>query len=944
MRNENSKIQIPTIHKGYKKRTIDALLSSLEADIVILNAGAGYGKTQALASYVRSFSGKSAWYSINETDNDLMSFILNFTKSVQYALGISNGDFTVSGPLLENIDIVMEQLVIWLDKRIDFLNIIFDDFQEITNPDIFNLLDILIETMKSKIRLFLVEKRALPSFFDKYIQSGEAVCLGMEELKFLPEEIASLLPPSNGSSMHWASLIYDFTEGWPVGIAQILQQLRQQKKAVTEETIQNICEKLEVSNYFMTKVYRMLPYSLQTFLKKTAVLDYMTPSICNKIAGIHNSDSLLCYLVNEMLFVQALGDGRSLYRYHSIFQRFLLSQTPLEEQQEALRSAAYFLLKTGDRIQAAEYACRGNAPDIIQAVLEFSGDHMLEERLYGTMERWFTFLETNRCPLTPKARFIYGKYLMALGRTGESLGQMELAGKAFYEEGRLKDYKKVLLFAAAVKRRSGDLKLAGAYLTQAGEYPENNWNEAAKSFCTEQIKLACCLHQLEDAAALLAEQAEKEICFPPGSFLAAAWQVLPGLISPGRQTQPDSAHIFPDHQTQPDSAHIFPDHQAQPDSGKISFADILGTDTIPEGFLLRNCILAEQMKSSYLAGDYSAAGHAAKSIIQNSEYDTLQTAIAWEMLALLTWEGGNYRKAIEQSRTGHSFLKKNRIWNPGFTPKHQQILNEIQSFYRNAPDACSLIPQKPEVESAAPKESGKIKIQCMGRFSVFLPDSPNQEMKWRTKKARELFAYLFHLQGSSVSREILVELLWPEAGMKSAIALFHTTLYSIRQSFGQEGLEDLISYEKKKYSLNMQLVDSDLKELTAYFKDETACTGNPEGVIPLYPGSYMGNNGYLWSYGMAKELENKYLNVLRTGAAMRTSQKLPDAAIPFFQRMLEADPYNEEILTRLISCLYKSGRQSEAKQQYDRMLKLYQEDLELEVKKTFKEIVSQEDL
>ncbi len=952
MKNENSKIQIPTIHKGYKKRTIDTLLSSLEADIVILNAGAGYGKTQALASYVRSFSGKSAWYSINETDNDLMSFILNFTKSVQYALGISNGDFAVSAPLLENIDVVMEQLVIWLDERIDFLNIIFDDFQEITNPDIFNLLDILIETMESKIRLFLVEKRALPGFFDKYIQSGKAVCLGMEELRFLPEEIASLLPPSNGSSMHWANMIYDFTEGWPVGIAQILLQLRQQKKAVTEETIQDICEKLEVSNYFMTKVYRMLPYSLQTFLKKTAVLDYMTPSVCNKVAGIHNSDSLLCYLVNEMLFVQALGDGRSLYRYHSIFQRFLLSQTPLEEQQEALRSAAYFLLKTGDRIQAAEYACRGNAPDIIQAVLEFSGDHMLEERLYGTMERWFSFLETNRCPLTPKARFIYGKYLMALGRAEESLGQMELAGKAFYEEGRLKDYKKVLLFAAAVKRRSGDLKLAGAYLAQAEEDPENNWNETAESVCAEQVKLACCLHQLEDAAAFLAKQTKKGICFPPGSFLAAAWQVLPGLISepdsahifPDTQALPDSAHIFPDTQALPDSAHIFPDTQALPDSGKIFFADILGTDTIPEGFLLRNCLLAEQMKSSYLAGDYSAAGQAAKGIIQNSEYDTLQTAIAWEMLALLSWEGGNYRKAIEQSRTGHSFLKKNRIWNPGFTPKHQQILNEIQSFYRNTPDACSLIPQKPDPESANPKESGKIKIHCMGCFSVFLPDSPHQEMKWRTKKARELFAYLFHLQGSSVSREVLVELLWPEAGMKSAIALFHTTLYSIRQSFGQEGLEDLISYEKKKYSLNMQLVDSDLEELTAYFKDETACASNPEGVIPLYSGSYMGNNGYLWSYGTAKELENKYLSVLRAGAAMRASQKLPDAAIPFFQRMLEADPYNEEILTRLISCLYKSGRQSEAKQQYDRMLKLYQEDLELEIKKTFKEIVSQEDL
>ena len=167
MKNENSKIQIPNVDKGYTERTADALLSSLPENIILLNAGAGFGKTQALANYVRRFSGKSAWYNISDTDNDLMSFIQNFTKSVQYSLGNPEDDFNFSVPLLENIDIVMEQLVVWLDERIDFLNIILDDFQEITNPDIFNLLDILIETMEQKIRLFIVEKRSLPPFFDK---------------------------------------------------------------------------------------------------------------------------------------------------------------------------------------------------------------------------------------------------------------------------------------------------------------------------------------------------------------------------------------------------------------------------------------------------------------------------------------------------------------------------------------------------------------------------------------------------------------------------------------------------------------------------------------------------------------------------------------------------------------------------------------------------------
>ena len=59
MRNENNKIQIPNVDKGYTERTADTLLALRQEDIILLNAGAGYGKTQILANYVSHFSGKA---------------------------------------------------------------------------------------------------------------------------------------------------------------------------------------------------------------------------------------------------------------------------------------------------------------------------------------------------------------------------------------------------------------------------------------------------------------------------------------------------------------------------------------------------------------------------------------------------------------------------------------------------------------------------------------------------------------------------------------------------------------------------------------------------------------------------------------------------------------------------------------------------------------------
>ncbi len=906
MRNENNKIQIPNVDKGYTERTADTLLALRQEDIILLNAGAGYGKTQILANYVSHFSGKSAWYSIDETDNDLMSFVRNFTKSVQYALDIPDDDFNISLPLLENIDILIEQLVIWLDSRIDFLNVILDDFQEISNPDIFNLLDILIETMDKKIRLFIVEKRSLPVFLEKYVQSGEAFCIGTDDLKFNLAEIAVMLEKIGEPSEQWIALIYNCTEGWPVGIAQIMLRLHQQKRSATFEDLKKICDNLEVSDYFMTRVYKTLPFDIQTFLKKTAVLDYMTPSICNKVTGIHNSESMLRYLVNEKLFVQTLGEISSLYRYHSIFQHFLLAQTTFEEQQDALRTASFFLLKTNDKIQAAEYACRGKATDIVQTVIEVSGDSMLEDRLYGTLERWFAFLETQHCDLTAKSRFIYGKYLIALGKTREGNLQITQAEKEFFETGHLQDYKKVLLFVAATKRREGDLLSANQYLARANADQETSWNEIAKAVCTEQIKLKFCLHELESATALLSEYNSPELCQNP--FLSAAREILTLLKEQKSEPSQPSYDIPVGH--------------------------------IPEGFLLQNCIFAEQMRTAFESDNAEIVERTAIMIIQGSEYETLQTAAAWEVLAILSWDKGDYRKAVEQFRTGNAFLLKNHIWNLGFPPRQQQILNKIDSVHRNASDTRYLFTNKKSRSETVQKESGKIRIQCMNCFCVFLPGSEEQEVKWRTKKAQELFAYLFHLRGKGVSKDVLIELLWPDAGAKNAIALFHTTLYSIRQVFSQEGLEDLIAYEKKKYSLKMQLVDSDLEELTSYFRNSKACEEEPERIIQLYPGRYMGNNGYLWSYGTAKELENEYFKVLQSGAVKRTRQKHPEAAIPFLQRIIEVDPYNEDIVSQLIVCLYQSGRQSDAKKQYDQMQKLYREDLELDFTRTFKEILS----
>lgn len=900
MRNKNDKIQIPDVEREYVERRADKLLHSLKERVVLLNAGAGYGKTQILAHYVSSCQEKSAWYSLSETDNELMSFVRNLTRSVEKALGKENLSFQDFAPLSENLDVLVERLVVWLDEQVERMNIILDDFQEIHNPDIFNLLDVLIETMSEKLRFFIVEMRSLPDVLEEYAAQGRASCIGMEDLKLGLTEIGLLLGEMEDSRLFLqaAELIYFYTEGWPVGVVQIIQQMRRQRGKMTLKAVRGICEKLEVSDYLTTRVYKMLPYDIQTFLEKTAVLDYMTAPACNYILGNYQSKSMLKYLSREKLFVQGLGEGSGIYRYHSIFQRFLLSRLSREEQMESLKKAAYYFLKTEDKVQAAEYGCRGCAPEVVQAVLETAGEEILKERLYDTLERWFGFLRSQNCSLTPKSKFVYGKYLWICGEKETARKELMEAANAFWKAGKKKEYKKALLFAAVAERKEGNLKRSGQCLEQAEKISEKEWGALAEEACTERIKYDCCLQKVQEAKESLAGWKSAGAYFREGTFLSAADRVF---FSGGLLEEKTSFHEMED------------------------------------GFLLQNCMLSEQLAAAYQAADFTEVYQCAQQIIQNAEYETLHTAVAWKMLAVLSWNRKNYRKAVDQAGVGDRFLHKNQIQLKDFARKHQHIFEEIDFLHKHVQEPIA--PLAAEREAAAPKqEKGKqIQIRCMKRFRVLLKEK--EEVMWRTKKAQELFAYLFHLQGEGVSREELIALLWPETGAKSATALFHTTLYSIRQIFSQEGWENLIVYEKKKYSLNMEMVSSELEELERCIRACREKKGNPGRMMQLYQGGYMEEMGYLWAYGTARKLEEEYLSACKAEAKRQMQEHKGERAIPFLQRMQEVDPYDEETVRNLIACLYHSGKQKEAREQYDRMVKLYKEDLELEFGKSFQELV-----
>ncbi|WP_369355471.1 AfsR/SARP family transcriptional regulator [Lysinibacillus capsici] len=62
-------------------------------------------------------------------------------------------------------------------------------------------------------------------------------------------------------------------------------------------------------------------------------------------------------------------------------------------------------------------------------------------------------------------------------------------------------------------------------------------------------------------------------------------------------------------------------------------------------------------------------------------------------------------------------------------------------------------------------------------------------MKWRTSKAKELFAYMLEHKNEMIYRDTILELFWPESDIDKAPKQLYTAIYTIRKTLKNYGVE-----------------------------------------------------------------------------------------------------------------------------------------------------------
>ncbi len=441
-----TKLLPPRLHRRVlaRLRLTQRLLEALDYRLTILQAGAGYGKSTALAA-LSDKGTPIVWYHLDTEDADPVTFLSHLfhgfrplcPEAVYLPLALLE-ERGGQGVGVHLVDVLADGLT----KHLEAPHLLVIDDAHLLNSSLetLSLLDRLIGRAPPTLHTILSSRHSLrlPSLI-AWRARGEVLEIRQDELAFTPGEIAALfqqqydldLPPSE------VSLLAERTEGWPIALQLVWQTMHSRGAASVTEALKRIAGPTEsLFPYLAQEVLRQQPPPVRDFLFATAVLREMTPTLCDRLRGTDDSARMLEYLVENGLFVVDLGEGH--VRYHHLFREFLYQQLSPEDARQAHQRAAQCFLELGDRTEAVHHLLAAREFERAAALIDNLGREMVQAGRLDTLALWIGALPPEMLEAHPALLVYLGDIARLRSRFNEALGWYRQAEGRYRLQGNLR--------------------------------------------------------------------------------------------------------------------------------------------------------------------------------------------------------------------------------------------------------------------------------------------------------------------------------------------------------------------------------------------------------------------------------------------------------------------------------------------------------------------------
>jgi two-component SAPR family response regulator len=235
-------------------------------------------------------------------------------------------------------------------------------------------------------------------------------------------------------------------------------------------------------------------------------------------------------------------------------------------------------------------------------------------------------------------------------------------------------------------------------------------------------------------------------------------------------------------------------------------------------------------------------------------------------------------------------------------------------------------------EGLVPPQMVFLRAYCFGNFEVYLNEKRLD--KWSSLKAKSLLKFLISRRGKPVTKDVLVEMLWPNCNPEVGSNNLKSAIYALRQVLRQGGLNydnktnyPFVQFSEARYMLSPELelwVDVDDFEHMWTAGQRLEKQGDSEGAAKqyeladeLYRGDYLEDEPYAeWTLLRREALKDVYLAILGKLAGISFRANDYENCIMYSQKILAKDSCHEEAYRGLIRCYARLGQRHRAQQWY----------------------------
>ncbi|MGB5388057.1 MAG: hypothetical protein WBN20_14845, partial [Eudoraea sp.] len=376
-----TKLHRPPVSREHVYRThlVELLEKNMYKPLTLVSAGAGYGKSMLVSSWLEKSKIPYAWVSLSDEDNDLRLFIDGISTSLRKKFpkalrNINNYLETDSLPLL---NVLSDSLINGLDEIEKDFVLVLDDYHLIRNNQINELINKLLQFPAQHMQLVIITRNDPFLNLNSLRAHSRINEIRRADLCFNESEILELLKNifQTATSREISHKLMKQTEGWITGLRLLLLMVKK------GEDLNESLEKIHAINptttdFLLEEVISDQPETIRNCLLKMSIPDRFCDELVNELCLPHIENleddiigkDVIQTLLKANLFTISLDYERKWYRFHHLFKKMLQNQLKKQHSIDEINSyhlkASEWFDKNDFKEEAVKHALKGYKIDL----------------------------------------------------------------------------------------------------------------------------------------------------------------------------------------------------------------------------------------------------------------------------------------------------------------------------------------------------------------------------------------------------------------------------------------------------------------------------------------------------------------------------------------------------------------------------------------------------